>query len=306
MHTTPHDISLLRRVALLAASALLMTLACCTKPGTNGNSGVAPSDNIPAPAASTVPSNSNGANAGDPGGASREPSLVSLSAGAFVVKRPSEWGDDYSAFHLLDENPRSLWDTEKGVTSPQVIVIALPEKTLLKAVEFDNAAADSQFKGCRAKDITVEMSDTSESDGFQKLADVSLRDGEDNQRFPVSAQVPGRWARLTVKNNQGSPDVTELAEFRAYGTQLTHTPLPDISGTYDVYFTGDLHLKQQGTSVTGCYESRQGRVEGGIEGRAFKFTSYEKSGYDVKEIGPGVMVFSPDGKQMFSLWAGDS
>jgi outer membrane protein OmpA-like peptidoglycan-associated protein len=111
--------------------------------------------------------------------------------------------------------------------------------------------------------------------------------------------------RLTVKNNHNptDPDNTiELSEFRGFGTQLTHTPLPDLSGTYQTYFTGPLHLKQEGTSVTGCYEARQGRFDGGIEGRALKFTYYEKSGYSVSEIGVGVMVFSPDGKQVFSLW----
>jgi outer membrane protein OmpA-like peptidoglycan-associated protein len=69
---------------------------------------------------------------------------------------------------------------------------------------------------------------------------------------------------------------------------------------------GDLHLKQQGTSITGCCEPRQGLVEDGIEGKAVKFTWYEKSGYSVKEQGTAIMVLSPDGKQMFSLWSGDS
>ena len=129
--------------------------------------------------------------------------------------------DSESAFALLDENPRSKWATTRGVTSPQTIVIALPEKTLLRTVEFDNQYTDSQFTGCSAKEIIVEMSDASEKDGFQKIAEVSLKDRVDNQRFPVSAEIPGRWIRLTVKNNHSSdPDnAIELNEFRAYGTQ---------------------------------------------------------------------------------------
>jgi len=230
------------------------------------------------------------------------PSLVSIASGAFVIKRPSEWSDNWSAFNLIDENSGRFWATEKGITTPQTLVIALAEQTLLKMVEFDNLAHDIQFPGCTAKDILVEVSDVSESDGFQKIAEVSLADAANNQRFTVSAEVPGRWVRLTVRNNHGSDAVTELAQFRAYGHQLTQTPTPDVSGTYDVYFTGLLHLKQEGSSVTGCYESRQGRVDGGIEGKAFKFTWFEKLGYDVRAIGPAVLVMSPDRGQFFSLW----
>ena len=234
-----------------------------------------------------------------------EESLVSILAGAYVVKRPKEWMDDTSAFHILDENPNTKWATPRGEINPQTIVIALPEKTLLKTLEFDNSHIDSQFGGCSAKDITVEVSDTSESDGFQKIADVSLKDRQDHQRFPVSAEVPGRWVRLNVKSNQNptDPDNTiELSEFRGFGEQLTHTLLANVSGTYKTYFTDALHLKQEGTSVNGCYEARGGRIEGGIEGRALKFTYYENFAGKNQEMGVGVMVFSPDGKQAFSLW----
>ena len=236
-----------------------------------------------------------------------EQSLVSVSAGAYVVKRPREWMDDESAFHMLDEKPRTVWASPRGDINEETIVIALPEKTLLKTLEFDNSHVDAQFTGCSAKDITVEMSDTSENDGFQKIADVSLKDREENQRFPVSAEVPGRWVRLTIKNNHNPSDqdnTIELSEFRAFGEQFTHTPLPNISGTYETYFTNSLHLKQEGMSVTGCYEAREGRLEGGIEGRTFKFTYYELNAGKNQEMGVGVMVFSPDGKQLFSLWQG--
>jgi outer membrane protein OmpA-like peptidoglycan-associated protein len=236
----------------------------------------------------------------------QDPSLVSLLAGGFVTKRPSEWAEYESAFNLLDERLSSKWATKRGVISPQTIVIALAEKTLLKTLEFSSASVDSQFTGCSAKDITVEMSDTSAEDGFQKIAEVSLKDRQDNQRFPVSAEVPGRWVRLTVKNNHSSdPDNTiELAEFRGFGTQITHTPFADVSGTYDGSdYTGPLHIKQDGTSVAGCYESREGRFDGGVDGRVVTLTWHDNTGGNP---GPGtaVIVFAPDRKQFFSLWWG--
>ena len=233
------------------------------------------------------------------------PSLVALSAGAYVAQRPSEWMDSESAYALLDENPGSKWASKRGTVSPQTIVIAMPERTVLKTLEFDNASTDTQFSGCSAKDITVEVSDKSAKEGFRKIAEVSLQDRVNNQRFAVSAEVPGRWVRLTVKNNHSAdPDNTiELDEFRAYGTQLTHSAPPNLTGTYNFEFTGRLHVKQEGTSLTGCYESRGGLIKGGVEGHIGKFTWYEDTGgTPSREMGSGVMVLPSDGQPAVGVW----
>ncbi|MEA2691545.1 MAG: OmpA-OmpF porin, family [Acidobacteriota bacterium] len=224
-----------------------------------------------------------------------QPSLISFSAGALIVQKPQEYDDSWSAFWLLDERPESGWATPKGVVTPQVIVIALPERTVLKRMEFDTASTDGDG-GRGAKDIAVEISDSSAKDGFKKIADVTLKDRADRQSFPVVAEVPGRYLRLTVKNNHGSAEYTELMDVRGYGTQLTHTPFTDISGTYETNFN-NFHVRQQGTSVTGCYEHKEGILTGGIEGRIMKITWIEG-----ENRGPAVMVFSPDGKEIFGLW----
>lgn len=290
--------ALLFALGLCLLTVCLLT-ACCAKTSTSGGNSNRNNSN-----ANSAQSNSAAEPTPPPSGdsASREPSLVALSAGAYIVKRPSEWTDSVSAYALLDENPKTRWSTARGVTSPQTIVIALPEQTVLKRLEFDSASTSCGI--CGAQDITVEMSDAGENDGFQKIADVSLKDRVDNQGFAVSAEVPGRWVRLTVKNSHTSdPDTAiELDEFRGYGKQLTQTPLPDVSGTYNFYVTGDFHLKQQGASVTGCYESREGLIKGGFEGHVCKFTWYEKSGYENRELGSGVMVFTHDGKQAIGVW----
>ena len=224
-----------------------------------------------------------------------EPSLVSFSSGALIVQAPQEYGSGWSTILMLDELPNTGWASPEGVLMPAVTVIALPERTLLKRLEFDTGSTDGENRG--AKDVLVEVSDTSAKDGFKTVVQVSLKDKTDRQKFPVSAEVPGRWVRLTVKNNHGAKDYLELMDFRAYGTQLTPTPFPDVSGTYETDF-GDFHLRQQGTSVTGCYEHDEGVLDGGIEGRIMKIT-WRESGDDK---GPALMVFSPDGKQMFGLW----
>jgi hypothetical protein len=223
-------------------------------------------------------------------------SLVSLSAGAIIVKKPQEYGPLWSAVWILDERPKSGWATPKNVTGPQVIVIALPEQTILNNLMFDTGGVDGD-DGRGAKDIVVEMSDTSASEGFGKIAEVSLQDKADNQRFPVFARLPGRWLRLTIKSNHGSPEFIELFDFRATGQQLTRTPVANVSGTYASNY-GAFHIRQEGTSVTGCYESGSGLVEGGVDGRVLTFSWREATG----KHGPAFMIFSPDGKEMVGVW----
>jgi outer membrane protein OmpA-like peptidoglycan-associated protein len=223
---------------------------------------------------------------------------VAFSSGALVVQKPQEYGGGWSAFWLLDERSDTGWATPKGVISNQTAVIELPDRSILKTLEFDTAHTENPGRG--AKDITVEMSDTSMQTGFQKIADVSLQPAVDGQKFPVQAEVPGRWVRLTFHNNQGDPDYLELMEFKAHGQRVTQTSLTDISGTYNTTY-GDMHIRQQGTSVVGCYEHAEGLLEGGIEGRVMKLTWHE-AGHTTPEEGPAVMVFSSDGKQLFGLW----
>jgi outer membrane protein OmpA-like peptidoglycan-associated protein len=230
-------------------------------------------------------------------GAQAGPSLVSFASGALVVQSPAEYGGGWSARAIIDEYPTTGWASPQNDITPKTFVIELPERTLLKRIEFDTASADGEKRG--AREIAVEVSDTSAAAGFESIADVSLADQQDRQSFAVAKEVSGRWVRLTVKNNQGAADYLELMDFRGYGSQLTTTPFPDASGTYSTNF-GQFHLKQEGTSVTGCYENDGGLLTGGLEGRVMKFTWRESGGPD--DQGPALMVFTADGKRLFGVW----
>jgi outer membrane protein OmpA-like peptidoglycan-associated protein len=275
--------------------SLVFFWGCSKKPGAAPSPESQPKQTTAAAPVGSAPGGTTPGSAPVPS-APPEPSLVSFSAGALIVQKPQEYGGGWEAIYMLDENPNTGWATPKGVTTNQVTVIELPDRTLLKKLEFDTAFADGDQRG--AKDVDVEMSDSGASSGFQKIASVSLEDRVDHQQFPVSAEMPGRWVRLTAKNNHGSPDYTEIMDFRAYGTQLTHTPFPDVSGTYNTSYD-KMHLLQQGTSVTGCYEYDGGLLTGGLEGRIMKITWTQQEG---KKRGPAVMVFSADGHNLFGLW----
>lgn len=226
--------------------------------------------------------------------AANDQSLVSFSSGALLVEKPAEYGSGWAGIWIMDEDPQTGWCCPEGQILNNVFVIELAEKTVLNRLEFDTGNVDSEGSG--AKDILVELSDEGSTEGFKEIASVSLVDQEDNQSFPVTVDASGKWLRLTIQNNHGSPEYTELMDFRAFGKQLTKTPLPDVSGTYESDYN-DFHLRQQGTSVTGCYEYDEGVLNGGIEGRIMKFTWQESNGK-----GPAVMVFTSDGEKFFGLW----
>ena len=228
--------------------------------------------------------------------------LTSYANGAWILKKPDEYSEAWSAFWLLDERSESGWATPKGTVTPQQLLIVLPEQSVIKALEFDSANVDGDGEGTRsAKDVVVEVSNAGPNSGFEVVAALSLKAKKDKQRFAVAKAVTGRWVRLTMKNNYGSVDNIELFDFRAYGEQKTKTAVPSVAGTYDTNFE-KFHVQQDGASVSGCYEHASGLItNGGIEGRVTRFTWVQD-----KERGPAVLTFSPDGKELFGLWWADN
>lgn len=224
--------------------------------------------------------------------------LTSYANGAWILKKPAEYDESWSAFWLLDERSQTGWATPKGVVTPQEVLIALPEQSVIKALEFDSARVDGDGEGTRsAKDVAVEVSNVGPTSGFELLAAVSLKAKQDKQRFAVAKAVPARWIKLTIKNNHGSSEYIELFDIRAYGEQKTKTVVPNLSGTYATNYQ-NFRLQQEGASVSGCYEHAGGLItNGGVDGRVTRFTWVQG-----KDRGPAVLTFSPDGKEMLGLW----
>jgi outer membrane protein OmpA-like peptidoglycan-associated protein len=226
-----------------------------------------------------------------------EPDLLSLGAGAYPVKRLREYSIAYDTVSLMDERSSTGWTSPEGDLAAESLVLSLPEQTVLKKISFDCGYRDHTC----AKDFTVEMSDKSADDGFQKIAAGTIEEDKQGQTFTVSAEVPGRWVRLTILNNHGADRFIQLDEFRATGTQLTHTQIGNISGTYDSD-AGWMHIKQEGTSVTGCYYTRGGTFEGGVDGRVMKITWCDNCNLSSKATGTALFAFSPDGSEFIGFW----
>lgn len=221
-------------------------------------------------------------------------SLTSISAGAWMVKLPRAYEEAWAAYQVFDERPETGWSSAEGETANQVFVLELAEKAQLDRLVFDTGHADEASRS--AKDIRVEVSDKGPDSGYAVLAEISLKPKADNQSFALKNAVAGRWLRLTIRSNHGAADVTELMDFRAYGTPLTKTPSPAIAGTYGTNYN-DFHLLQQGPALSGCYELNEGVMTGGLEGRIMKITWRE---HDQK--GTAALVVSPDAKEFFGFW----
>ena len=229
--------------------------------------------------------------------------LTAFADGALIESSTSDYSDGWQARWLTDETPTNGWSGAKGAAGPFAIVISLPERSEIHALEFDTVHTENEARA--AKDVDVMVSDTSATDGFAPLTSVTLKSGADKQHFALAKPGAGRWIKLVIKNNHGDPDYTELMEFRALGRQLTQTPLPaNLSGTYAATAFGKFHLQQDGAALTGCYEYAGGLVQGGAEASVLRFTWKENNNGG----GPAIMVLKRDGKGFEGWWqrAGDT
>lgn len=222
--------------------------------------------------------------------AGAEEDLAAFSSGALIVTEPEPDAVNHASWllrgpHSIEQN----WAV--AASTNQAVVIELAERSLLTQVEFDTGMVTSGA----AKRITVEMSDKGPGAGFRKVAEVTLQERGDNQGFPVLPEATGRWLRLVVQDGYGAG--LGVNRFRARGRRLTRTPFIDVSGTYSTR-DGALRIRQEGSSVTGCYDERGGTMEGGIEGRVMKLKWREKT--QEHNEGEAMMVFSSDGQR----WAG--
>jgi OmpA-OmpF porin, OOP family len=224
--------------------------------------------------------------------------LAAFANGALLESVSSNYGGGWEARWLTDENPATGWASEKDAEGPFSIVISLPERSEIHALEFDAAATENPERG--AKDIDVLVSDTSAVAGFALLTSVSLKPGLDKQHFNLARPGAGRWLKLLFKSNHGDPDYTELMEFRALGRPLTITPLPtNLSGTYGSAAFGNFHLQQDGATLNGCYEHKDGLVQGGAEAHLMRLTWRESD----HGTGPAIMVLKRDGRSFEGWWA---
>jgi outer membrane protein OmpA-like peptidoglycan-associated protein len=227
--------------------------------------------------------------------------LAGLAAGAIVVQRAKATDSNGEAWYMLDEDVKTGWTSEPGAHL-QPTVIELSDRSVIRSVRFDTANIETD--GREPKEMLVEMSDTSATDGFKPIARGVLSAApKDGQTFKATAEVPGRWLRVAVKSMQEpTHDIVQIMEFRAFGERVTHNPSPaTLTGTYEGEDKTKFHLKQTGLTVTGCYDNGTKPLEGGLEGRLLRFTWNTET-----ESGPAIAVFGANGDVFIGHWQTNS
>lgn len=249
-----------------------------------------------------------------------EKNLLSLASGAILLKHPPSFG--FWSVKLVDGSD-DFWISPGGKGQNQVFVVAMPAETVFKSFSFTKGD-DYYGEGSSAKDILVEVSNNDAKSGYQKVLETSLPiDVEAKQKFPVTAELPARFVRLTVKNSHKNPENVSIAEFRGYGTQKPEKLPEGLSGVYHpLNHIGDtdttvsnegeyrflteaeakqersdysISLKQEGTQIFGCIGAGDNYFSGGIEGNVAQTSWINNLDEKPKK---GVMSFSPDGKYM--------
>lgn len=237
-----------------------------------------------------------------------ERNLLSLASGAYLVKEPkSERAFDNSPINIIFDG--MTWRSNEGEVTNQVFVIETPGETTLKEVGFNTSHIFYTTEE-NAKEVLVEASNTNAESGFQTILETSLEKESKISVFPVSAQIPARWFRLTIKNNHGSESAAALKNILGYGTQKAANVPNNITGTYRELDektdkakdsdSGDLFIKQDGTSIAGCWREN-GSFSGGLEGTVANLD------WQQPDIGKnkGLMVFADDQKLIFWRLKGD-
>lgn len=220
--------------------------------------------------------------------------LLSLQEGCLPAIVPSTYSG-WDAQNMLDDSPTTGWANDTGNIKDNVFVFEMAYEATLESLEFDNAGVDAE--GAAARDILVEVSSQSATAGFTAILQARLANITDKQKYQVETPKPGRWLRLTIQNNYGNAEYTEIFGLRGYGEKPAPDKVQDISGTYSTTYS-DFHVRQQGTALSGCYEYNDGLLNGAIEGRVMKITWQEGA----ESTGPAILVFAPDGKSFKGFW----
>ena len=268
---------------------LIVAVVACKKHETT--TATATSAPAPAPAPATTTAQSLPAHNAD--------NLVSLASGAMPVILGAAPERNGAAYYMFDDDPNTGWSSADGkFDSPTVVEMA--DRGVIKQLEFDEAKI--AYDGRLPRKVLVEVSDTNATSGFKPIADIAITEQKDGLTFPVTAEVPGRYVRITVTQPASDAKIAQIMEFRAYGDRLTHNPSPNVTGDYEMDDSTHFHLRQDGTSVTGCYDHASEPLDGGMEGRVLKFK------YAVGEngSGPAILVFSDDGHVFGGWWRTDN
>lgn len=299
--------------ATILAALLIAGLTGCGMLNASASNAGGKAETLPEVSSGPETSGAAEAPAGDPG----RVNLLSLSTGAFVVRSTSKI-DPLGTFLLIDDHEGAYGSliSEEGETSAEY-VIALPDKVALDSLELCGTNAPNDAES--AKDVVVQVSDTSADVGFETIFDGSMTNEPiaKAQAFKVAKKIPGRWVKVIVKNTHGGKQIG-LSEIKGFGDRLAAKPIGNVTGAYTapMYYGSEgeskIYLKQTGTTVEGCVVSTNSAdnsrrvvqlISNGAMANAALLTFTQNildSDNSISKGNPAIIVFSPDGQKFYS------
>ncbi|MCU0417168.1 MAG: OmpA family protein [Cytophagaceae bacterium] len=234
--------------------------------------------------------------------------VAGLRQGARMVRMPASYFtsipttpviDLWSARALMDETAQKGWCSASSVTHNNIFVIEFSELMDVRQVIFDNEC-QKEYKGISTRKIKVRFSDKSSSEGYQDFYEWELSENKNDQLFPVSAQRV-HWMEVTIVNNYGHPQWTELMECRALGNYSQPT-VPTINplGTWKSNFDWVSFNTSSMGMLYGCYAWSQGEIFNvKINRRVVRFDWYQPGN---GHRGWCLLIGNQEGTQLNGIW----
>ncbi|WP_322010723.1 OmpA family protein [Paraburkholderia sp. J12] len=233
--------------------------------------------------------------------------VASLSAGAFAVgQNDTDW------FRLVDGVPDSPGIQANG--NHYELVLALPGDAQIHSFAF---VSSPQLK---VTPHHVKVETAASANGPWSIAYDADFPGADTVgpgvvlRAPLQQPVTAGFLRLTLSSTPDeAPYGIGLSRFSAYGAPGAAASVRQVAGLYHFPLnfgsSGYVLLEQNGAGVEGCYFESQGSdpvrvaqvlgtIVGGIDQGGYLRLARNEQQSNTSM--PGIMVFSPDGKQVFS------
>jgi outer membrane protein OmpA-like peptidoglycan-associated protein len=233
------------RISAIAISFLILA-ACGAAEETNGASGAGAPEAAPA--------------------ATAEPAvnLLTLAEGAVVVSAST---NDHGALSLTDGADGTNWSNGgPRFPAPYTFVFELRAPTRLARVGVVGAGArPGGVAGASANMVRVEASAEGPDSGFVELgAFTASEDGE--TLISASLDHDVRWVRFVVESNHSGADWTYLDGVSAYGAQTPPMEEGRFAGVFQIRAREFVELKQDGTSISGCFVEAAGHAVGELSG----------------------------------------
>lgn len=166
---------------------------------------------------------------GDAGAAAGEPTLIPfetlapggniarLDLGAVVESTTSDYGRDWSATFVLDENATTAWSSANN-TYPQDIVLSFfnRQPALISAVVVNPGRKG--YEDRFPKDVEIWVSTNSPTESFTKLGALTLRQESVDQTLTF-APVEARFVKLRILSNHGHTREVHCADIKVIEAQ---------------------------------------------------------------------------------------